>query len=128
MYAIPRPLFPTDRLRKESAARTRQDPEFELIDTGIFDHDEYFDVFVEYAKASQEDLLMQITIFNRGPKDAPLTVLPTACSVQYLVVGVRPVQAPLSGRRKSRRGPAQRFRGAALPIHRPARGMAVLRK
>ncbi len=78
LYKYPQALFPYDRLRKENAARTRQDPEFELIDTGIFDHDEYFDVFLEYAKASPEDLLMQITVFNRGPRDAPLTVLPTA--------------------------------------------------
>jgi hypothetical protein len=48
-----------------------------LIDTGVFDRDRYFDVFVEYAKASPEDMLIQITIYNRGPEAAELHVLPT---------------------------------------------------
>src|SRR5581483_11888212 len=57
--------------------RGRQDFEYELLDTGIFDQDRYFDVFVEYAKAAPEDLLIQISIFNRGPEPAALHVLPT---------------------------------------------------
>src|SRR5262249_47592436 len=57
--------------------RGRSDPEYELIDTGVFDDNRYFDVVVEYAKASPEDLLMQVTVHNRGPDDAELHVLPT---------------------------------------------------
>src|SRR5208337_3319308 len=53
-----------------------QDPEFELIDTDAFDEERYFDVFVEYGKASPEDILIQITVCNRGPQDAPIHLLP----------------------------------------------------
>ena len=78
LYKYPQAAFPYERLLQENAARTRNDPEFELIDTGLFDKDEYFDVFVEYAKAGPEDLLMRITAYNRGPQAAPLHILPTA--------------------------------------------------
>jgi len=57
--------------------RSRQEFEYELLDTGVFDQDRYFDVFVEYAKASPEGLLIQITVENRGPEPATLHVLPT---------------------------------------------------
>jgi len=59
--------------------RTRNELEYELLDTGIFDGDRYFDVFVEYAKAGPEDVLVQITAANRGPETAELHVLPTLC-------------------------------------------------
>jgi hypothetical protein len=61
----------------ENVRRTRSDPEYELVDTGIFDENKYFDVYVEYAKADQEDILCQIKVFNRGPEEAPLHVLPS---------------------------------------------------
>ncbi len=61
----------------QTAMRGRHEPEYELLDTGIFNENRYFDVFVEYAKDSAEDILIRITIFNRGPEDAPLHVLPT---------------------------------------------------
>src|SRR5690606_24818898 len=61
----------------ENRRRSKQDPEFELLDTGIFNDDAYFDVFVEYAKASTEDLLIKLTIHNRGREAASLHVLPT---------------------------------------------------
>ena len=57
--------------------RTRNDMEYELLDTGIFNEDRYFDVFVEYAKAAADDVLIRITIHNRGPEKAVLHVLPT---------------------------------------------------
>ena len=63
--------------RGEPAARTIEEPEFELLDTGIFEGGRYFDVFVEYAKASPEDMLIEITVLNRGPEAATLDLLPT---------------------------------------------------
>lgn len=77
LYKYPQAAFPYARLVEENRRRGRIDPEFELLDTGIFDDDRYFDVGVEYAKASPEDLLMRIQIVNRGPEPAQLTVLPT---------------------------------------------------
>ncbi len=62
---------------EENGRRSRQDPEFELLDTGIFNEHRYFDVFVEYAKASADDILMRITAWNRGPDPARLHLLPT---------------------------------------------------
>ena len=70
LYKYPQGEFPYDRLLEENARRGKLDPEFELIDTGLFDDDRYFDVFVEYAKASPDDVLMQITVHNRGPEAA----------------------------------------------------------
>ena len=77
LYKYPQAAFPYARLIEENRRRGRSDPEFELLDTGVFDDDRYFDVGVEYAKASPEDLLMRIQIVNRGPDPAQLTVLPT---------------------------------------------------
>ena len=76
LYKYPQAEFPYARLVEENERRGRHEPEFELLDTGIFDDDRYFDVFVEYAKADPEDLLIQITAHNRSPADAPLHVLP----------------------------------------------------
>jgi hypothetical protein len=77
LYKYPQAAFPYDDLVKTSCSRGRHEPEYELLDTGVFDDDRYFDVFVEYAKASPEDMLIQITVFNRGPEPAQLHVLPT---------------------------------------------------
>jgi len=76
LYKYPQAEFPYTRLVDENARRTKADPEFELIDTGVFDGDRYFDIFVEYAKASAEDVLIRITAWNRGPESAPLDLLP----------------------------------------------------
>jgi hypothetical protein len=76
LYKYPQREFPYARLTEENARRGKAAPEFELIDTGIFDDDRYFDVFVEYAKAGPEDIRMQITVFNRGPEDTPIHLLP----------------------------------------------------
>ena len=77
LYKYPQQAFPYARLLEENRRRTRHDPEFELLDTGIFDEDRYFDVFVEYAKAGPDDILIRIGAFNRGPETAPLHLLPT---------------------------------------------------
>ncbi|MCB2379598.1 glucosidase [Hymenobacter sp. BT635] len=76
LYKYPQREFPYRKLVKENARRTRQQPEYELLDTGIFNKDRYFDVFVEYAKAGPDDILVQITVHNRGSKKAPVQVLP----------------------------------------------------
>src|ERR1700747_3291596 len=73
----PQAAFPYADLVETNRRRSRQDLEYELLDTGVFDQDRYFDVFVEYARAAAEDILIQISIYNRGPEPAPLHVLPT---------------------------------------------------
>lgn len=77
LYKYPQNEFPYSWLVNENKRRGRQDPEFELMDTGIFDHNEYFDVFTEYAKSAQEDILIKITIHNRADKEALVNVMPT---------------------------------------------------
>lgn len=76
LYKYPQRAFPYEELRKENSRRGIEGREFQLIDTGCFDGDRYFDVFVEYAKASPRDILMRITVHNRGPERAPIDVLP----------------------------------------------------
>ena len=77
LYKYPQSEFPYARLVEENRRRGRNAPEFELIDTGVFDEDRYFDVFVEYAKASPDDILIRIEAINRGPETAELHLLPT---------------------------------------------------
>ncbi|MGN6640752.1 MAG: MGH1-like glycoside hydrolase domain-containing protein, partial [Mucilaginibacter sp.] len=77
LYKYPQQEYPYVWLVEENKKRTRNDREFELIDTGIFNEDKYFDVFTEYAKGSPSDILIRITIHNRGNEDAALNVLPT---------------------------------------------------
>jgi hypothetical protein len=76
LYKYPQRVFPYSRLIEESARRDREQPEFEILDTGIFEDDRYFDVFVEYAKASPTDILMRVTAHNRGPDFSALHLLP----------------------------------------------------
>lgn len=76
LYKYPQQAFPYERLCNENQHRGKNEPEFELIDTGIFDDDKYFDVFVEYAKNSPNDILVRYTIYNRGNEDATLDVIP----------------------------------------------------
>ncbi|HYZ15306.1 MAG TPA: hypothetical protein VE591_02850 [Candidatus Acidoferrum sp.] len=76
LYRYPQRAFPYQQLREENAARGRQGREFELIDTGIFADDAYFDVVVEYAKRRPDDLLVRITVTNRAAQSAPLHLLP----------------------------------------------------
>lgn len=77
LYKYPHAAYPYVQLIEENRRRGRDKPEYELIDTGVFDENRYFDVFVEYAKAGSEDLLIQLTIHNHGPDPAALHVLPT---------------------------------------------------
>ncbi len=76
LYKYPQREFPYAWLVEENRRRGKDRPEFELIDTGVFDDDRYFDVFVEYAKAAPEDVLMLVTVHNRGPETATIHVLP----------------------------------------------------
>ncbi|QXV64469.1 glucosidase [Mucilaginibacter sp. 21P] len=77
LYKYPQQAFPYDQLVAENRKRDRNKPEFEIIDTGIFDNDEYFDLQVEYAKAGIDDILIKIIVTNRGKQAARLNVLPT---------------------------------------------------
>jgi hypothetical protein len=77
LYKYPQNAYPYSELIETNRRRGRNDPEYELLDTGIFDEDRYFDVFVEYAKAAPRDILIQISICNRGPEAAGLHLLPT---------------------------------------------------
>ncbi len=88
LYKYPHAAFPYDRLVEENRRRGREAPEFELLDTGVFDEDRYFDVFVEYAKAAPDDILVQISVVNRGPESAPVRVLPTVWFRNTWVWGV----------------------------------------
>jgi hypothetical protein len=76
LYKYPQTEFPYKKLVEENKKRNRADPEYDLIDTGIFDDERYFDVFIEYAKGDPNDLLIKITIYNRGPDKASLHLLP----------------------------------------------------
>ncbi len=76
LYKYPQRAFPYNWLVEENQRRSKLDPEFELIDTDAFQEDRYFDVFVEYAKAAPENILMRITVCNRGPEDALIHLLP----------------------------------------------------
>ena len=77
LYKYPQRAFPYADLVEKNRGRSREESEYELLDTGVFAEDRYFDVFVEYAKAGPEDLLIRITAHNRGPEAAPLRLLPT---------------------------------------------------
>src|SRR5881392_884463 len=75
LYKYPQAAFPYGQLVEENRRRGKDQPEFELLDTGVFDQNRYFDVFVEYAKTGAEDICIRITAHNRGPAAAPLYLL-----------------------------------------------------
>jgi len=77
LYKYPQAPFPYQQLIEENARRSRLDPEYELVDTGIFNESRYFDIFIEYAKADTDDLCIQISAVNRGPDAALLVFVPT---------------------------------------------------
>jgi len=77
LYKYPQRAFPYDELYRVNGERDKSDEEYELIDTGIFNEDRYFDVTIEYAKASDDDICIRISAVNRGPAAAPLHILPT---------------------------------------------------
>ncbi|MEO1259606.1 MAG: glucosidase [Bacteroidota bacterium] len=77
LYKYPHAAFPYGELIIQNKHRSREEPEYELLDTGVFNGNKYFDVFTEYAKADEEDILVKITVYNRDERSVPLTVLPT---------------------------------------------------
>ncbi len=76
LYKYPQAAYPYERLVTENQNRHGQGPEFELLDTGVFHEDRYFDIVIEYAKATPEDICIRVEAFNRGPESAPLHILP----------------------------------------------------
>ena len=104
LYKYPQREFPYRDLVETNRGRSREELEYELLDTGIFDEDRYFDVVLEYAKAGPEDILVRITVHNRGPETARLQVLPDALVPQHLVVegGASQAEPACGGRRHPR--------------------------
>ena len=106
-YHYPQAAFPYQRLVEENARRSRDEPEFELLDTGVFDDDRYWSVDVAYAKASPTEVLARITIENHGPEEATLSVLPTLWFRNTWRVSGRRAAVAVPGRRRHRgRAPA----------------------
>jgi hypothetical protein len=95
LYKYPQREYPYLALIEENRRRQGGGPEFELLDTGIFDDDRYFDVFVEYGKATAEDLVARVTVHNRGPEDAPIQVLPHLWFRNTWAWGPRPGPEPV---------------------------------
>lgn len=77
LYKYPQAAFPYDQLKRENHKRGRGESEYEIIDTGIFNNQAYFDIFIEYAKVEKDDICIRVTAHNRNTKSAPLTLLPT---------------------------------------------------
>jgi hypothetical protein len=112
LYKYPQSAYPYDDLIATNRGRSRQELEYELIDTGVFDRDRYFDIFVEYAKASPEDILVQITVCNRGPERAALHLLPTLWFRNFWSWGGNPTRPQL---RQADRGEAYGVIAASHP-------------
>ena len=113
LYKYPQAEFPYAQLVDENRRRGADQPEFELLDTGIFDDDRYFDVFVEYAKAAPDDILMLVTVHNRGPAAAKLFLLPQCCFRNvwsWKLNPVKPMLAADGGGIKIEHGKLGKFR------------------
>ncbi len=95
LYKYPQRSFPYEQLIEENRKRGAADREFELIDTGIFDEDRYFDIFIEYAKVDAEDLCIRIEAINRGPESAPLHILPQLWFRNQWSWDVNPLPEPM---------------------------------
>ena len=132
LYKYPQREYPYLRLVEESARRGREEPELELLDTGVFDDDRYFDVLVEYAKASPNDVLIRVTVDNRGPEPAPLHLLPTLVAPQYLDLGAGGAEAapgPDGGAgRRAGGAPGASGAVAGLPLLRRRRAPLALHR
>ncbi len=115
LYKYPQAAFPYGWLVEENRRRGRGRPEFELMDTGVFNEDRYFDVFVEYAKAAMEDILVRINVMNRGPESAQLVLLPTLWFRNTWSWGSDEPRPSL------RRGKVP-GRGAVIEVHHPSYG------
>ncbi len=122
LYKYPQRAFPYAELVEENRRRGREAPEYELLDTGVFDDDRYFDVQVEYAKAAPEDLLIRISVTNRGPDAAPLELLPTLWCRNYWSWGRESASRPQlraaypDGARRRVNGSAHRLVQVEHPI------------
>src|SRR5262249_17583948 len=100
LYKYPQSEFPYADLVETNRRRSKQNLEYELLDTGVFDQDRYFDVFVEYAKDSPQDILIRITIHNRAPEPAEIHVLPTLWfrnQWSWSIEGDRPILRRVGG-------------------------------
>src|SRR5262249_33480759 len=100
LYKYPQQAFPYADLVETNRRRDRRAFEYELLETGVFDQNRYFDVFVEYAKGSPEDILVEITVYNRGPEAAELHLLPTLWfrnQWSWTEGALRPILQQLSG-------------------------------
>ncbi len=95
LYKYPQAEYPYQKLIDENRARQGRGEEFELLDTGIFDEDRYFDVFINYAKAAADDLCITVEIHNRGPEDAPIHVIPNLWFRNIWGWGATPEKAPI---------------------------------
>ena len=127
LYKYPQREFPYRDLVETNRRRTREELEYELLDTGVFDDDRYFDVFLEYAKEGPDDLLIRVTVHNRGPRGGPAAAVPDAVVPQHLVVGRRGGEAsPARGRRDDRGLPPRA--GRVHPGLRRRAGAAVHRE
>ena len=129
LYKYPQREFPYVQLVEESAKRTRKEPEYELLDTGIFDDNRYFDVFIEYAKAGIDDILIQITVHNRGPETGPHYGAAPGVVSQYL--GLGPRRLPAAAEHRPSPAPCRltiQTLGALPAVLRPESGPAVLRQ
>lgn len=96
LYKYPQQEFPYKDLLEENRKRTKNDPEYEILDTGIFDDDAYFDIFIEYAKNDFEDIIGKATIHNRGEEDAEIWVIPTIWFRKIWFTGHEPFMPKLS--------------------------------
>ncbi len=121
LYKYPQSEFPYAQLVEENRRRGKNAPEFELINTGIFNEDRYFDVFVEYAKGSPDDILIRIEAINRGPGSRGASPAADALVSQHLVLEYGAAAALVTPRRAGRRRHSHR---AAPPVLRQA--MALL--
>jgi len=95
LYKYPQEAYPYDQLVEENGKRGALDREYELLDTGIFDENRYFDIFIEYAKADPEDICIKIEAFNRGPDPAPLHILPQLWFRNQWSWGHKPIDQPI---------------------------------
>ncbi len=127
LYKYPQAAFPYEQLVAENHRRTRLDPEYELQDTGIFDESRYFDIFAEYAKHDVDDILIRVTVVNRGPEPAELTFLPTLWFRNTWSWGrdEEPPQKPLLHQSSARTtaGRSRRSRHFCVVSRRRARGL-----
>ena len=121
LYKYPQRAYPYGDLVAENRRRGVNDPEYELIDTGVFDDDRYFDVVLTYAKATPDDICIEIAVTNRGPDAAPLHVLPDDVVPQHVVVGPRRPPAVARDGRRPREGRAR-------PARRPLAGVGRHRR